>query len=81
MAWQIAKDSYEKGKATFTEGLGAAVSQLQDMTGLKFREVFGWSREMYSTAESKGKELARAAEQKLESAKKYVEEKVEEVKK
>jgi len=77
MTWQRIKDATKSGRDQVNHGAAVAVEKVQEATGLKLKETFGW----YEPGAEKVVPAAKAAiEQKVEEAEKMIEAKIEEVK-
>jgi organizing structure protein 2 len=77
MTWQRIKDATKSGRDQVNHGAVVAVEKVQEATGLKLKETFGW----HEPGAEKVVPTAKAAiEQKVEEAEKMVEAKIEEVK-
>ena len=77
MTWQRIKDATKSGRDQINRGAVVAVEKVQETTGLKLKETFGWHG---SGAEKLVPAAKAALEQKVEEAEKMVEAMIEEVK-
>ena len=77
MTWQRIMDATKSGRDQVNNGAVVAVEKVQEATGLKLKETFGW----HVPGAEKVVPAAKAAiEQKVEEVEKMVEAKIEEVK-
>lgn len=81
MTWDLIKYHTRDSREKLSSGVVGAVGKVQDLTGLKLQEAFGWSKANVVTparevAEEKVQDVAEA----VEEAKEVVEEKIEDIK-
>jgi organizing structure protein 2 len=89
MTWERIKDATHDGRAWMNRGAESAVHKVQDVTGLKLRETFGWTHPVApKKAHDIGTMVARTtreskdvAHKTFDDAKEKVDKKVEETKK
>jgi MICOS complex subunit MIC26 len=90
MTWERIKDSTQNGRAWLNRGAETTVHTIQEVTGLKLRETFGWAQgvgqkleeKAHDTAtvvEEKARETKTATDRALDRAKEKAEKKVEEI--
>ena len=77
MTWQRIKDATKSGRDQINRGAVVAVEKVQETTGLKLKETFGWRE---SRAEKLVPAAKAALEQKVDEVEKVVEAMIEEVK-
>lgn len=90
MTWERIKDSTQNGRAWMNKGAEKAVHTVQELTGLKLRETFGWThtvsqkiegkaQDAVKMVEAKVRESADATDRTFEKTEEKVEKKVEEI--
>ena len=69
MTWERIKDTTRNGRAWVNQGAETAVHKIQEVTGLKLREAFGWTYAVTQKAEGNVHDLAKVAEEKVRETK------------
>ena len=75
MTWERIKDGAQNGRAWVNRGAENAVEKIQDVTGLKLRETFGWTQAVAQKAE-----VAKVVEEKVREVKDVSDRTIEETK-
>jgi MICOS complex subunit MIC26 len=69
MTWERIKDSTHNGRAWLNRGAETTVHRVQDLTGLKLTETFGWTHAAGQKLEEKARDTVAAAEEKMRESK------------
>ncbi|KAF8228109.1 hypothetical protein L208DRAFT_1404379 [Tricholoma matsutake] len=69
MTWERIKDATHNGRAWMNRGEETAIHSVQEFTGLKLRETFGWTPIAGQKVEGKARDNSKAAEKKVEESK------------
>jgi len=80
MTWEMAKEKYAEGRDGLMKGTEGVIGKVQEATGLKLKETFGWGQtvvakieaqghDVVGNVEERGQELAQKAQAKVEALK------------
>lgn len=69
MTWERIKDVSQNGRQWLNSGADVAVDKVQEVTGLKLKETFGWTQEGMQRVEAKTSDIAKAVEDKAAETK------------
>jgi organizing structure protein 2 len=83
MTWERIKDSTQNGRAWVNRGAETAIHKVQELTGLKIRETFGWphgiAQKVKGKVEEKVRESKNVTGRTFDKTEEKVEKKVEQI--